>query len=292
MAGKRMRSRGVGSVVDRGLLFKRIRELEAVVDIYDVGCVVEHLRELYRDYGCKKLIPFTHCVEQALEDYRHRQRRQQAKQKEGGDNEGMNEATPSSRSPKRFKMSSAASSSSSSFGSADEDAVFEMEVKPEFDLMKSAIREGYSKSRPQPVTHPPKMEEDVQEDNAVDRKLLRTTEFGVMTPVSSGRGDGRGAELLGCKGRDGPMFRDFGGIEGILDELMMEVVVPLCHPQLPATLGVRPMSGILLHGPPGCGKTKLAQAIANETGVPFYKISATEIVSGVSGERFIQKLLS
>ncbi|GMP40530.1 hypothetical protein CsSME_00010947 [Camellia sinensis var. sinensis] len=43
------------------------------------------------------------------------------------------------------------------------------------------------------------------------------------------------------------------------------------------------MAGILLHGPPGCGKTKLAHAIANETGVPFYKISATELVSGVSG---------
>nr|GFC23593.1 cell division control protein 48 homolog C-like [Tanacetum cinerariifolium] len=50
------------------------------------------------------------------------------------------------------------------------------------------------------------------------------------------------------------------------------------------SLGVRPMAGILLHGPPGCGKTKLAHAIANETGVPFYKISATELVSGISGK--------
>ncbi|MCL7023257.1 hypothetical protein MKW94_015573 [Papaver nudicaule] len=48
-------------------------------------------------------------------------------------------------------------------------------------------------------------------------------------------------------------------------------------------LGVKPLSGILLHGPPGCGKTKLAHAIANEAGIPFYKISATEVVSGVSG---------
>ncbi|KAG6435434.1 hypothetical protein SASPL_100308 [Salvia splendens] len=41
--------------------------------------------------------------------------------------------------------------------------------------------------------------------------------------------------------------------------------------------------GILLHGPPGCGKTKLAHAIANVTGVPFYKIAATEFLSGVAG---------
>ncbi|KAG0481278.1 hypothetical protein HPP92_012136 [Vanilla planifolia] len=69
----------------------------------------------------------------------------------------------------------------------------------------------------------------------------------------------------------------------VLEELMMEVIVPLCHPELPERLGVKPVSGILLHGPPGCGKTKLAHAIANETGLSFYKISATEVVSGVSG---------
>ena len=41
---------------------------------------------------------------------------------------------------------------------------------------------------------------------------------------------------------------------------------------------------MLLHGPPGCGKTALAGAIAKECGVPFLKIAAPEIVSGMSGE--------
>ena len=41
---------------------------------------------------------------------------------------------------------------------------------------------------------------------------------------------------------------------------------------------------MLLHGPPGCGKTMLAHAIAGELGVPFFKISAPEIVAGTSGE--------
>lgn len=65
----------------------------------------------------------------------------------------------------------------------------------------------------------------------------------------------------------------------------MKVLVPLYHPQLLPFLGVRPISGLLLHGPPGCGKTKLAHAIANEAGVPFYNICATEFVSSVSGIR-------
>lgn len=78
-------------------------------------------------------------------------------------------------------------------------------------------------------------------------------------------------------------FKDLGGMDGVINEIM-EVIYPLYHPQIYPWLGVQPIKGILLHGPPGCGKTKLAHAIASETGVPFYKISATEVVSGVSGE--------
>lgn len=48
-------------------------------------------------------------------------------------------------------------------------------------------------------------------------------------------------------------------------------------------LGVEPPRGVLLHGPPGCGKTALAHAVATECGVPFLRISAPEIVSGMSG---------
>lgn len=51
-----------------------------------------------------------------------------------------------------------------------------------------------------------------------------------------------------------------------------------------AWLGVEPPRGVLLHGPPGCGKTALANAIANECGVPFLRVSAPEVVSGMSGE--------
>ncbi|RLN04757.1 hypothetical protein C2845_PM13G00680 [Panicum miliaceum] len=84
-------------------------------------------------------------------------------------------------------------------------------------------------------------------------------------------------------GERGLRFADLGGMDAVIEQLIMEFVVPLCHPELPRRLGVRPVAGLLLHGPPGCGKTTNAHAIANETGVPFYKISAPEVVSGVSG---------
>ncbi|KMZ64506.1 ATP-dependent zinc metalloprotease FtsH 3 [Zostera marina] len=83
---------------------------------------------------------------------------------------------------------------------------------------------------------------------------------------------------------EGLRFSDLGGINDIIEGLINEVIVPLVHPQIPAFLGVRPITGILFHGPPGCGKTSLAHAIARETELPFYKISAADIVSGVSGE--------
>jgi ribosome biogenesis ATPase len=59
---------------------------------------------------------------------------------------------------------------------------------------------------------------------------------------------------------------------------------PLLHPEIYRHLGVEPPRGVLLHGPPGCGKTLLAHAIAGEIGVAFIKISAPEVVSGMSGE--------
>lgn len=78
-------------------------------------------------------------------------------------------------------------------------------------------------------------------------------------------------------------FKDFGGIEGVLGMIRDLIEYPLVHPNVYDHLGVQPPRGVLLHGPPGCGKTMLANAIAVETGVPFLKISAPEVVSGMSG---------
>ncbi|CAL8469009.1 g8550 [Coccomyxa elongata] len=79
-------------------------------------------------------------------------------------------------------------------------------------------------------------------------------------------------------------YTDLGGIEAVLSDIKELVEYPLQHPEVYAWLGVEPPRGVLLHGPPGCGKTALANAIANECGVPFLRISAPEIVAGVSGE--------
>ena len=57
------------------------------------------------------------------------------------------------------------------------------------------------------------------------------------------------------------------------------IELPLRHPQLFKVLGVKPPKGVLLFGPPGCGKTLIAKAIANETGAFFFIVNGPEIMS-------------
>ncbi|KAG7462564.1 hypothetical protein MATL_G00186170 [Megalops atlanticus] len=78
-------------------------------------------------------------------------------------------------------------------------------------------------------------------------------------------------------------FEDVGGNEETLKEVC-KLLIHMRHPEVYQQLGVVPPRGFLLHGPPGCGKTLLAQAVAGEMELPLLKVSAPELVSGVSGE--------
>ncbi|KAJ1650757.1 Ribosome biogenesis ATPase rix7 [Dispira simplex] len=77
---------------------------------------------------------------------------------------------------------------------------------------------------------------------------------------------------------------DVGGVEACIEEILEQIAMPLLHPEVYLHTGVQPPRGILLHGPPGCGKTLLANAIAGELDVPLLQISAPSVVSGMSGE--------
>ncbi len=98
------------------------------------------------------------------------------------------------------------------------------------------------------------------------------------------RGDGAAAVAAAAGDASRVRYTDVGGIDGVLQEVRELVEYPLTHPEIYAHLGVDPPRGLLLHGPPGCGKTLLAQAIAGELGVFYRRVSAPELVSGMSGE--------
>ena len=79
-------------------------------------------------------------------------------------------------------------------------------------------------------------------------------------------------------------WEDVGGLEDIKSELREAVEWPLKYPKLFEKAGIRPLNGILLFGPPGCGKTLLAEAVANESRCNFITVKGPEILSKWVGE--------
>ncbi|KAJ8760071.1 hypothetical protein K2173_010927 [Erythroxylum novogranatense] len=283
--------------------------------------IVHYLRERHHDYRRMEHRNFTRQVHLILQsksktedgdddeeqlDVQHRTRKKQKRLNEGEERLlrieddysrriACNRASTSSDS-----NSDSESPPSSSAISTSEDGIFGQKVEPKFDLMRSLLRESYAS----PTAKSSKEEKNIELDVATKSKTENKVSMLNVRPKSE-EVRRLGDEVtkvksqvsnatMEVKGKEGPRFRDFGGMEVVLEDLVVEVLVPLYHPHVPQRLGVNPISGILLHGPPGCGKTKLAHAIANEAGVPFYKLSATEIVSGVSGasEENIRDLFS
>jgi len=79
-------------------------------------------------------------------------------------------------------------------------------------------------------------------------------------------------------------YDDIGGARKQLAIIKEMVELPLRHPQLFKSIGVKPPRGILMYGPPGTGKTLIARAVANETGAFFFLINGPEIMSKMAGE--------
>ncbi|MFN9497422.1 MAG: CDC48 family AAA ATPase [Erythrobacteraceae bacterium] len=79
-------------------------------------------------------------------------------------------------------------------------------------------------------------------------------------------------------------YDDVGGMEDTIRALREMVELPLRYPELFIRLGVEPPKGVLLHGPPGTGKTRLAQAVANESDAEFFTINGPEIMGSGYGE--------
>ncbi|MFC3101331.1 CDC48 family AAA ATPase [Altererythrobacter lauratis] len=85
-------------------------------------------------------------------------------------------------------------------------------------------------------------------------------------------------------GRGTVNYDDVGGMEETIRALREMVELPLRYPELFTRLGVDPPKGVLLHGPPGTGKTRLAQAVANESDAEFFTINGPEIMGSAYGE--------
>ncbi|XP_046513475.1 ribosome biogenesis protein SPATA5 isoform X2 [Equus quagga] len=79
-------------------------------------------------------------------------------------------------------------------------------------------------------------------------------------------------------------WSDIGGVENIKLKLKQAVEWPLKHPESFIRMGIQPPKGVLLYGPPGCSKTMIAKALANESGLNFLAIKGPELMNKYVGE--------
>ena len=86
------------------------------------------------------------------------------------------------------------------------------------------------------------------------------------------------------EGRTRISYEDIGGLEKEIRKIREMIELPLKYPQVFERLGIDPPKGVLLHGPPGCGKTLIARAVANETDAYFRTISGPEIMNKFYGQ--------
>jgi transitional endoplasmic reticulum ATPase len=106
--------------------------------------------------------------------------------------------------------------------------------------------------------------------------IVKVTADTKLTILSEPAPEGRGVPRT--------TYEDIGGLHEEIQRVREMVELPLRHPELFQRLGIEPPKGVLLHGPPGCGKTLLARAVANESEANFFSINGPEIMSKFYGE--------
>jgi proteasome regulatory subunit len=124
----------------------------------------------------------------------------------------------------------------------------------------------------------PRFEDDVA---AGDRVAVNDS-FSVQTLLDD-ETDAR-AQAMEVEASPDVRYDDIGGIDEQVREVREAVEDPLTSPGMFDEVGVDPPSGVLLHGPPGTGKTMLAKAVANETDATFIKMAGSELVRKFIGE--------
>lgn len=153
----------------------------------------------------------------------------------------------------------------------DSEAALEKETiaaAPNADLMNRSLRANLSSGPSRPPSPPP-TDDVTKKRRAANGEALpkrQKTEKVSVTPPG-----------------DISLY-DIGGIEDVLNQLKELLVLPLLRPRKYIETNVSVPRGILLHGPPGCGKTMISRAFAAAIGVPFIEILGPSIVSGMSGE--------
>ncbi|RDL39027.1 p-loop containing nucleoside triphosphate hydrolase [Venustampulla echinocandica] len=160
------------------------------------------------------------------------------------------------------------------------------------NIMNKSITRMWSKPNPATLT-PREGTPPVAENNTVAMQITQTRETDSTVKVDrQANGEPRLKRRKGERAqkevdRTPPTdisLENLGGVENVIEELNELVAMPMLYPDTYIRTGIQPPRGVLLHGPPGCGKTMIANAFAAEIGVSFIPLSAPSLVAGMSGE--------
>lgn len=131
------------------------------------------------------------------------------------------------------------------------------------------------------------IDQDLQIEKAlheIERELAKESaseSFGFQQNASSST---TVLKELQSKSPDRIDFSDVAGMEEVKESIRMNILYPLQNPEMAKTYGLKAGGGILMYGPPGCGKTYIAKATAGELDATFISVSIHEIASSFAGE--------
>ncbi|KXT12470.1 hypothetical protein AC579_7334 [Pseudocercospora musae] len=160
----------------------------------------------------------------------------------------------------------------------DSDTIIEDAIPdsdPAADLMNRSLRANLSSGAPTPVALAGNAQAEAPNSGDVSRKR-RTN--GEALPKR------QKIDRINMDAPSDISFEDVGGMDDVIKQLTKNLIMPFKYASDYRQGDIPLPKGILLHGPPGCGKTMLVRATAAEMGVPFIEILGPAIVSGMSGE--------
>ncbi|CAI4228570.1 unnamed protein product [Auanema sp. JU1783] len=245
------------------------------------------LQQKYTEYSRKQFKPFTRLVQDGLEKLRIEANPEPVVVdviEDAGGSDGdvvpidVPNETPAKNSARKRKAERVSTPKKNTI--YDDEA-----IDKEFDSFKGNNRANrgllnlYAKNQPKT----PQLTLNVTNSKTESSKKNKPANASGEKTPSAPRGLGSVSTFNISPRTSNVRFNDLGGC----DRQFLEVCRLVMHLKRPKTydlLGVDPPKGFIIHGPPGCGKTLFAQAVAGEFDLPLLQLAATELVSGVSGE--------